>query len=290
MGDQADSTDGENREKLNGWIEELRNNTIPNALVGLFYYTATAGTYGAYSFRAARVLATKTNTTPTLATGNTSLSLEIEIALRCMEKGDRVDTERSALLPLYNTPVDSLVGMRLVEAPIVSLRFSPGTPMRTVGWYNGVRIAKQSKRNPSAERMATLYAMRVVFRPTSTQLTSFKVNRQLNDGLWENVQTNWWRLLTAVLGLGTTLTIMDAANTRTTAAEQDARRRGTDRLLPESPVELLPGDVHLDRTLVCFLEAVALVTGSVLVAQGVDYLDAESLYTHARLPLYKNCV
>jgi hypothetical protein len=266
--------------KLTKWIHDLRDNNTPTALVVLFYYTATAGAFGAYSYRAARVVTVRDEeAVPTFSTGDVSLSVEVSIALGCLEKSSRVDTERSGILPLYDTSIPAMRGIRLVGAPVASLEFSTGEGMRTVGWYDGELIAKQSSRVHGKKHMAAIYAMRIVFRPTTTQLTKFTVNRQLNTGLLDTVEAHSWRLALATAGLCAGMAIADAAKTQ----NADDADNGI-------AAEFDFSEIPFDRAIVCFVDAAAYVTVSVLLAQTYSYLKAQNMYTHARLPLYKDCV
>ena len=270
------------REKLDKWISDMREKTTPTALVVLFYYTATAGAYGAYSYRAARLVSVADpQDDPTFSIGDVSLAAEISIALGCLTKSSRVDTNQSEILPLYDTSIKDITGVRLVEAPIATIKFSEAEGVRMVGWYDGEEIAKQSSRVQGKPHMAEIYAMRIVFRATTTQLTKFTVNRQLNTGLLDLVKANWWRLLLATAGLGVGMAVADAASNQINRDNDD---EGGD-----TAVEF---DFHipLDRTIICLVDAAAYVTVSVLLAQTYSYLRAQNMYTHARLPLHKDCV
>lgn len=271
------------RETLDKWISDMREKTTPTALVVLFYYTATAGAYGAYSYRAARVVSVaEARAEPTFSIGDVSLAAEISIAMGCLTKSSRVDTNQSGILPLYDTSIKDIKGVRLVEAPIATIKFSEAEGVRMVGWYDGEEIAKQSPRVQGETHMAEIYAMRVVFRATTTQLTKFTVNRQLNTGLLDTVEANWWRLLLATAGLGVGMAVADAASNQ---INRDNVEEGGN-----TAVEFDFQSIPLDRTIVCLVDAAAYVTVSVLLAQTYSYLRAQNMYTYARLPLHKDCV
>ena len=276
----------------------------PNTLLVLFYYTARAGAYEAYSYRAARILRTGGSRTQYISDGSASLSAEITVALQCLLAKQGVDAQ-SSIVPLYGIEsvdalMDNMPPMDLVGAPVATVLEPTETGeghRRSVGSYNGVdiaEIARRSAREQGHTHMATMYAMRVGFTTRRGQLTSWSLNRRFDHRLRAYLYDRRTPLVAASVGIGLGLTVVDTvwtAEKRHEKRQREAQASGgaARHAAASGDVRLSKDDWRQDRMNACFALAFASVAIAVLFPQMTGYRRDELGYLYATVPLYSEC-